>query len=129
MRKLFALTAVLAASATTAFADPSGTWRTEEGETGGYAVVTIGECSDGSGNYCGTIIDIVNNENKSSIGSPIITGMEDRGNGRYRGGQIWAPDQDQWYNSRMNLESDGTLSVYGCVAGGLICRGQEWTRM
>lgn len=129
MRKLFALTAVMAASVTTAMADPSGKWLTEEGETGGFAVVDISLCDDGSGSYCGEIVEIIDNENDSALGVTIITGMEDRGNGRYRGGRIYAPDQDQWYNSRMNIESDGTLAVYGCVAGGLICRGQTWTRV
>ena len=129
MKTLFALGAVLAAGTTSAIADPSGAWRTEEGETGGYAIVTIGQCSDGSGHYCGTITDILGNDNTSSIGAPIITSMEHRGEGKYRGGQIWAPDQDRWYNSRMTLKSDGTLTVYGCLVGGLICRGQNWTRV
>jgi uncharacterized protein (DUF2147 family) len=29
----------------------------------------------------------------------------------------------------MAVTSDNVLQVKGCVLGGLICRGQEWTRV
>ena len=126
MKHLLALTALIFGATTIAHADILGDWQTEEGESGGYAIVNIAPCGDNSGDICGVITDIIDNENRSAVGTAIIKGMEDRGNGRYRGGQIYAPDQERWYNSRMNLEDDGSLEVYGCVAGGLICRGQTW---
>jgi len=43
-------------------------------------------------------------------------------------GTIWAPDDDKTYDSSMEL-SGNTLEVSGCVLGGIICRGQDWTRL
>ena len=54
--------------------------------------------------------------------------MSADGDGYYSGGKIWAPDADKTYSSKMSL-SGSTLVVKGCVAGGLICRGQDWTRL
>jgi uncharacterized protein (DUF2147 family) len=49
------------------------------------------------------------------------------GSGAYVDGQIWAPDRDKTYNATMQLTGN-TLSVSGCVMGGLICRASDWTR-
>ena len=125
MKKIATLVAVVFAFATTASAQVTGTWRTETGETGGYAVVQISPCG---ANVCGVITSIVNNDNQSAVGEAIIVGMEDRGNGKYGGGRIWAPDQDKWYDAKMELNGN-TLKVSGCVAGGLICRAKNWTRL
>ena len=127
--KFFSVLIALISSSLWAHANPSGTWRSEEGETGGHVIVTIAPCASDSSKFCGTIDDVVGNDNTSIIGETIITDMTDRGNGNYNGGQIWAPDQDRWYRSKMKLNNDGTLRVSGCVAGGIICRGQTWTRL
>jgi hypothetical protein len=43
-----------------------------------------------------------------------------------RSGQVWSPDRDKTYNSRLQLIGD-TLAVSGCVFG--ICRdGGAWIR-
>lgn len=128
MRNIAVLATVLVTFASSAFAQVTGTWKTAEGNSGGYAVVAIALCSDGSGNYCGTITNIVGNDNTSAVGKTIIKDMQDKGNGKFSGGQIWAPDEDKWYKAKMQLNGN-TLRVSGCVAGGLICRGQDWTRM
>ena len=127
MNKILSTIAAVVALSVSAFADPSGTWNTEEGNSGGYAVVTIAPCASDASKFCGTIVNIVNNDNTSSIGATIIKDMEDKGNGKYSGGQIWAPDEDKWYKAKMKLNSNGTLTVSGCVLGGVICRDQEWT--
>lgn len=128
MKRTLGLITALTALSTTAFADVTGVWATEEGETGGYAIVMVTACEDDPAKICGTITDIIDNENRESVGKPIILDMEDKGNGKFRGGKIYAPDQDKWYNSRMVFKGD-VLAVYGCVAGGLICRGQDWSRI
>ncbi len=109
-------------------ADVFGTWRTAEGDSGGYAVVEIAPCEDNSSLVCGTITDIVDSDDTSSIGKQIIADMKILGDGKYRGGQIWAPDEDKWYSARMVLDG-ATLKVSGCVFGGLVCRGQDWTAL
>lgn len=123
MNKLV-LAAVLALTPTLASADDVyGTWKTQTGETGGYAHVKISGCG---GKICGVITKVFNNDNKSSEGKTIIKDMSSNGSGSYKGGTIWAPDTDKTYRSKMSL-SGSNLKVSGCV--GPICRSQNWTRV
>jgi uncharacterized protein (DUF2147 family) len=126
MRKVTAIFAALALSATGALAaDPAiGMWKSEPGETGGYIHVAITSCGD---TLCGEIKDVVGNDNRTIIGRDIILDMQIKGNGKYAGGTIWAPDTDKTYSSKMTLKGDA-LVVKGCVAV-FLCRGQNWTRL
>jgi len=124
MRRTILAAIAILGTAGAAAADPvEGTWRTETGETGGYLHVRIVECDSG---ICGVITEVVNNENDSIVGRTIISGMEVQGGGAYRGGRIWAPDQDKTYTSKMTLQGNA-LKVEGCVA--VFCRSQTWTRL
>ncbi|MEM9795637.1 MAG: DUF2147 domain-containing protein [Pseudomonadota bacterium] len=124
MRRFILTLAAGLGLASAASADPvEGMWRSQPGETGGYVEVQIAPCGS---NICGTITNVVGNDNTSIVGKPIIWDMQARGNGNYRGGKIWAPDQDKTYNSKMTL-SGNSLTVEGCVL--VICRGQTWTRI
>lgn len=128
MRRLI-MAIVMLISPVFAQADPAlGTWKTEEGETGGYAIVKIVPCGQ---RLCGVVQDIVGNENKSPIAKNMIANMEVKGNGRYAGGTIWAPDNDKTYKSKMRLLSEDRLQVQGCVG---VCtfatsRKMVWTRV
>ena len=126
MRKVTTVFSALVLSATGALAaDPAiGMWKSEPGETGGYIHVAITSCGDA---LCGEIKDVVGNDNRTIIGRDIILGMQSKGNGKYAGGTIWAPDTDKTYSSKMTLEGDA-LVVKGCVAV-FLCRGQNWTRL
>ncbi|WP_319546727.1 DUF2147 domain-containing protein [Ruegeria conchae] len=131
--KTYTLAAIFAAMATTAFAaDPvDGLWKTAPGDTGGYLHVTISECGSA---ICGTIDSAFDAEGNQqleyeNLGKQIIWDMVPDGAGAYSGGKIWAPDRDKTYNSKMSLNGQNNLTVKGCVAGGLICRGQDWTRV
>ena len=109
-------------------ADPVlGTFRTEPGDTGGFAHVEIYTCD---ASICGVIrkaFDASGSEVASdNVGKRMIWDMSAKGNGSYGGGKIWAPDRDKTYSSKMEL-SGQTLKVSGCVA--IICRAQTWTRV
>ena len=114
-----------------ATADPAeGTWRTAEGEEGGHLLVTIAPCGS---NVCGVIAKAFDGNGAPSadyehLGKRIIWDMTSEGGGAYGGGKIWAPDSDKTYRSKMKLNGS-VLEVKGCVAGGLVCRGQNWTRV
>ena len=124
MKHLIAAACVAVASAGMALAEPAaGTWKTETGDGGAYLLVAIAPCDD---SLCGTITKVVNSENLSSLGKPIIWDMKAKGGGSYSGGKIWAPDTDKTYRSKMALDGDA-MKVSGCV--GPICRGQIWTRV
>ena len=131
--KTFTLAAAFAAMATTAFAaDPvDGLWKTQPGDTGGYLHVSISECGSA---ICGTIdtaFSADGNENLEyeNLGKQLIWDMVPDGGGNYSGGKIWDPERDKTYNSKMTLDGQNKLTVKGCVAGGLVCRGQDWTRI
>lgn len=130
MKKLILATAFTALG-TAALADPAaGVWKTEPGDTGGYLHVMVAPCGAA---ICGTIKEAYDKEGNVSAdyehkGKKMLWDMTAEGGGAYGGGKIWAPDSDKTYKSKMSL-SGATLTVKGCVAGGMICRGQDWTRV
>ncbi|MEX0305151.1 MAG: DUF2147 domain-containing protein [Leisingera sp.] len=123
--------AILAGLSGAAAADPaSGVWKTEPGDTGGYLYVAVGPCGAA---VCGTIeaaysADGAEQAGYEHKGKRMIWDMASAGGGSYSGGKIWAPDSGKTYASKMSL-SGNALTVKGCVAGGLICRGQTWKRV
>lgn len=125
-KTLFALAGTALLLATPALADPvNGTWKSAPGDDGAYIHVKIEDCGS---KICGTIIKVVGKKNPTSLGKSIIKNMGADGGGKYSGGTIWAPDKDKTYKSKMTLKGN-KLDVAGCIAGGLICRSQTWTRL
>ena len=124
---ILSLTAALSLAATAAAADPAeGRWRTQPDDNGNYGVIAMTTCGN---TLCGTLVESYNGAGaaiqSANNGRQIVWDMEPRGNGQYRDGQIYAPDRDQTYRSRMDLAGD-QLTVAGCVL--FICRDQVWTR-
>lgn len=123
---ILTLTAVILSTGT-ALADPAlGRWATQADDNGNRGIIDMAMCGN---RLCGTLIESrrANGEvfQSANNGRQIVWDMEPRGNGSYRDGQIYAPDRDQTYSSRMDLAGD-TLTVAGCVL--FICREQTWTR-
>lgn len=126
--KLYALAAAAVLCATAASADPiHGVWKTQPGDDGNYAHVTMSACG---GAVCGTLGKAYDSSGKSipsdKVGKRMVWDMQANGGGKYSGGKIWAPDRDKTYKSKMALSGDA-LKVSGCV--GPICRSQTWTRV
>ena len=127
--KHWMIAAALVTAASMATADPAeGTWKPEASDEGGYLYVTIASCGNA---LCGTIAKAFDASNAASsdyehLGKRMLWDMASDGDGAYSGGQIWAPDADKTYRSKMQL-SGNSLEVKGCVA--IICRGQTWTRV
>nr|WP_319947841.1 DUF2147 domain-containing protein [uncultured Shimia sp.] len=131
MKKTLLAAALAVFGAGAAMADPvEGLWKTAPGDTGGYLHVQISKCGAA---LCGTIKDAfdakgANTGTYEHLGKKMIWDMQVDGKGYYSGGKIWAPDADKTYKSKMSL-SGSKLTVKGCVAGGMICRGQDWNRV
>lgn len=128
--KKFALIATFAALlAAPALADPiEGMWRTSPDDHGDIGFVEVAQCG---GSYCGTLVRAQNAQGQQitpdTIGRQIVWDLTPAGEGQYEG-RIYAPDRDREYMSRLQL-AGSTMSVNGCVLGGLICRnGGTWTR-
>ena len=132
MKYVFITAVSLSVLSTATLADPvDGLWKTEPGDEGNYLHVSIQPCGSA---ICGTIdsaFDAAGNQslNYENLGKQIIWDMVPEGDGEYGDGKIWAPDRDKTYNSKMALDGQNKLTVKGCVAGGLVCRGQTWTRV
>lgn len=117
-------------------ADVTGLWRSATNDTGGYVHVDIAACKADAALVCGQIVDAFNEDpakvNKKRrdeiVGKFIIENMKAESDTQWSDGTIWAPDDDETYSSEMELKGD-VLNVSGCVLGGLICRGQDWTRV
>lgn len=110
-----------------AAADPVfGRWRTAPDDNGNTGIIDMAACGN---RICGTLIQAFNAQGQQisspNVGRRIVWDMEPRGNGQYRNGQVWAPDRDRTYNSRMEMRGD-RLTVSGCVL--MICRDAVWTR-
>ncbi len=124
-RRLIALAMILAGAA--AQADPlEGTWKTQI-DDGAYAHVAIAPCG---ANFCGTIARTFNEDGEytsPNLGRMIVIDMTPEGQGRYRG-KVWRPSNDKIYIGKVALTGDD-LKLSGCIAGGLLCSKQSWTRL
>jgi uncharacterized protein (DUF2147 family) len=135
---LAACITVFAFSSELQAADANGVWQTE----GGKAQVRLGDCG---GALCGTIVGLSepNNPNgrpktdennadpakrsRPMIGVQILIGMKPQGPNKWAG-DIYNAEDGKIYSGSFTLISDTSGKIEGCVMGGLICRGQNWTR-
>ncbi|MFK5998241.1 MAG: DUF2147 domain-containing protein [Rhodobacterales bacterium] len=129
MKKLFLIAAAVLLS-TPAFAGDAvfGTWQTSKDDNGNYGHILVDQCGS---KICGKLIKSFNSDGsqgiQDNIGKNIIWDMTNEGDGAYGGGQIWSPDRDKTYKSKMQLNGN-KLSVQGCIL--FFCRdGGTWTRV
>ena len=110
-----------------AMADPAlGLWKTEV-DDGAYAHVEISPCG---ANVCGTIVQTFNDSgeyNSPNKGKQIVRAMSPKGEGTYEG-KVWRPANDKIYFGKMQVGGK-KLTLKGCVAGGLLCASQKWTKI
>lgn len=108
-------------------ADPvEGLWKTQVDDDR-YAHVQIAKCGS---KICGTIVKTFlkgADYQSPNLGKQLIRGMEPQGGGKYKG-QVWRPSNGKLYNGKLAL-SGNSLKMSGCVAGGLICSSQTWSRL
>ena len=129
MKRIFYAVLGLFFSVSTAAADPLyGLWKTIPDDNGNFGHIKVQDCD---GTICGVLVKSFDADGKSvesdSIGKRIIWNMKPKGDGKYGGGKIWAPDRDKTYASKLELEGD-MLKVSGCVF--VICRdGGTWMRV
>ncbi|MAM60806.1 DUF2147 domain-containing protein [Maritimibacter sp. UBA3975] len=127
MKKL-ALAAVLAVAGLPAFAqDPAlGLWKTQI-DDGAYAYVDMYQCGQ---KVCGRITRTFNDTGEyqsPNIGKALVINMAPQGDGTYKG-NVWRPSNDKIYIGKMEV-SGNRIDLKGCVAGGLLCANQTWSRI
>lgn len=99
-------------------------------------------CQDDTALTCGTVHRVLNPapdaddtmpDGTPVLGFTMITGLKDKGDGRYRGGKINAVDESiskdkmVWYGFKLDIQDDGSLKAKGCL--GPICpRTMVWLK-
>ena len=126
--KTFALATAFALMASAAMAADTieGMWQTQADE-GALAIVSIAPCG---GAFCGTIVKSYKDGAEyasPNVGKQIVRSMKATGDGNYEG-QVWRPANDKVYNGKASVAGT-TMKLSGCVAGGLICKAQTWTKL
>ncbi len=126
MKKLLFILALIVAGPAMA-ADPvEGIWKTEV-DDGSYAHITMAPCG---AKLCGIISRTFNDTGEyqsENIGKTLVINMVPDGANFYRG-NVWRPSNDKIYIGKIDLDGD-SLFLRGCVAGGLLCSKQTWTRV
>ncbi|MBV8838824.1 MAG: DUF2147 domain-containing protein [Alphaproteobacteria bacterium] len=138
---LFAAAALLllAGSQSARAQEPVGTWLTE----GGKSRIKIADCG---GALCGTIAWLQepndpetgkpktdkNNSDAAKRGRPlvgvqIVLGMKPAGSGKWSG-QVYNAEDGKTYSGNLTFTGGNSLQLQGCALGGLVCKGQTWTK-
>lgn len=112
-----AAAALLASLSVPAMANPAGEWRIADGT----ANVAIRPCG---GNYCGYVSWA---KDADMIGRPVLISMKPSGS--VWAGSIVNARDGQKYIGHISLRGEQVLEVEGCVLGGMICGGQQWSRL
>lgn len=118
---------LLALLAQTASADPIGTvWKTEA-ERGAYAHIETYACG---GKLCGRVkqsFEAGGQAGSDEVGTVILQDMVPDESGQYEG-RLFDPRTRRSYLGRARFAGD-LLELKGCVAGGVVCLAQTWTRV
>lgn len=119
--KLFAAAAILTLGATPAFADITGTWLRDNGESR----VRFAPCGDA---ICGTVAWLKDPaSSKSKVGQRVFSDIKPNGANRWAG-SAFNPEDGRNYSGFMSI-SGNTLTTQGCIMGGMICRSVTWSRV
>jgi uncharacterized protein (DUF2147 family) len=131
---------VLTGTGSAIAAEPIGTWLTQ----GGNSRVRIADCG---GALCGTIVWLKepndaetkkpktdkNNSDAAKrsrplIGVQIVLGMKPAGTAKWSG-QVYNAEDGKTYSGNLTVNGGNSLTLQGCALGGLVCKGQNWTKV
>jgi uncharacterized protein (DUF2147 family) len=130
--KRFILIAGLSLVAGSAWAGPVGTWRV----TDGTANIEIAPCYNA---LCGTVAwsdkpDQKDNKNpdvslrnRPVLGIMVLQNMQPQGDKWV--GSVYNARDGHTYDAKISMRGDDTLRMEGCLPGGVICGGQNWSRV
>ena len=121
-------------------ADPAGMWLTQ----GGNSRIRVADCG---GALCGTIVWLkepndpetgkpktdkhnsdASKRNRPLIGVQIVLGMKPAGADKWSG-QVYNAEDGKTYSGNLTFSGGSSLQLQGCALGGLVCKGQTWTKV
>jgi uncharacterized protein (DUF2147 family) len=122
-------------------ADPLGTWLTGEQD----ARVRVANCGAA---ICGNLVWLkdpndpdtgrpktdkhnadASKQGRPLLGVPIILSMKPGGAPNQWSGDVYNASDGRTYSGSFTLTGANSAELKGCVMGGLICKGQTWTRV
>jgi uncharacterized protein (DUF2147 family) len=119
-----------------AMADPAGTWRTIDDQTGQPKSIVV--ITNNGGEYkariqkvlSGDVCDVCEGrfKGKNLAGETIMWGVRSEGGNVYSGGTILDPKTNKHYKVKIT-DNGGTLTVRGYIGVSLLGRNQTWQRM
>lgn len=108
--------AIAALSAPAVAQSPNGTWLRDNG-----AHVLAFDCGGGLG------LKVVKSPEAAKVGKTIMCGAKKSGANTWKG-SVLNLDDNQKYSGSVTL-SGGSLTLSGCVLGGLVCKNDTWSRI
>ena len=139
-RHLLAAVALVGLAGPALAADPAGMWLTQAGSSR----IRLADCG---GALCGTIVWLKepndpdtgkpktdkNNSDASKrsrplIGVQIVLGMKPAGTDKWSG-QVYNAEDGKTYSGNLTFSGGNSLQLQGCALGGLVCKGQTWTKV
>lgn len=95
---------------------PNGTWLRDNG-----AHIQAFDCSGGLG------LKVTKSPEPAKVGKLIMCGAKKSGENKWKG-SVLNLDDGQTYSGYVTL-SGGSLTLSGCVLGGIICKNDTWSRI
>lgn len=108
--------AIVAIATPAAAQSPNGTWLRSNG-----AHISVFNCRGGIG------MKVVKSPEAAKRGKTIMCGAKKTGANKWKG-TVLNLDDNQKYSGYVTL-SGNTLTLSGCVLGGLICKNDTWKRL
>lgn len=65
---------------------------------------------------------------RPTLGMPVVLGMQKVAPNRWKG-NVYNADDGNSYVTTITMAQPDVLKIEGCVLGGLICSGEQWTRV
>lgn len=114
-------------------ADARGEWARPSGSSR----IKIASCG---GALCGTLVwlksprkDVKNPDpakrSRALVGSRTVLGMKPSGKAGQWKGKVYNAEDGKTYTGYMTMDGNNKLKLEGCVLGGLICKGETWSRV
>jgi uncharacterized protein (DUF2147 family) len=134
-----AIALALIAMAPARAGDPAGTWLTGD-KKGKVKIVNCGGAICGTLTWLAEPIDPETKQPKTDknnkdagkqsrplLGVPIVLSMKPAGGDKWEG-QVYNAEDGNTYSGSFTMSSANSAELKGCVMGGLLCKGQTWTR-
>jgi uncharacterized protein (DUF2147 family) len=114
-------------------ADAKGDWV----RPNGVSKIRISACGNA---LCGKLIWLksprndtqnpdVSKRTRPLVGVQIVQSMKPTGQDNQWKGKVYNAEDGKTYTGFIELTSSNRLKLEGCVMGGLICKGETWTRV